>query len=85
MFDIGAFVVVVVTAVLMGFFLFVVRLFCLWFVVQLSIGGPALLFAPISLYVMHKWIVESAHYGTIRYQRVGLDDPEAPVEFGLGD
>ena len=74
MFDIGAFVVLVVTAVLMGFF-----------VVQLSIGGPALLFAPISLYVMHKWIVESAHYGTIRYQRVGLDDPEAPVEFGLGD
>ena len=74
MFDIGAFVVVVVTAVLMGFF-----------VVQLSIGGPALLFAPISLYVMHKWIVESAQYGTIRYQRVGLDDPEAPVEFGLGD
>ena len=53
--------------------------------VQLSIGGPALLFAPISLYVMHKWIVESAQYGTIRYQRVGLDDPEAPVEFGLGD
>tara|TARA_B110000211_G_C13525957_1_gene312940 strand:- start:176 stop:415 length:240 start_codon:yes stop_codon:yes gene_type:complete len=78
-FDVGAFVVVVVTAVLMGFFLFVVR------PVQLSIGGPALLFAPISLYVMHKWIVESAQYGTIRYQRVGLDDPEAPVEFGLGD
>lgn len=52
---------------------------------QLSIGGPALLFAPISLYIMHKWIAESAHYGTIRYQRVGLDDPEEPVEFGLGD
>ena len=62
------------------FWLFFVR-----FVVQLSIGGPALLFAPISLYIMHKWIAESAHYGTIRYQRVGLDDPEEPVEFGLGD
>ena len=55
------------------------------FVVQLSIGGPALLFAPICLYIMHKWIAESAHYGTIRYQRVGLDDPEEPVEFGLGN
>ena len=65
----------------MGFFC----LLCDFLFVQLSIGGPALLFAPISLYVMHKWIVESAQYGTIRYQRVGLDDPEAPVEFGLGD
>ena len=82
MFDIGAFVVLVVTAVLMGFFVCGATFL---FVVQLSIGGPALLFAPISLYVMHKWIVESAQYGTIRYQRVGLDDPEAPVEFGLGD
>ena len=58
----------------------------LWVAVDLSVGGPALMFAPICMVIMRSWIQQSERYGKIQYQRVpGLDNVEEPVEFGLDE
>ena len=57
----------------------------LWVAVDLRVGGPAFLFTPIGCVVMKKWVEQSERYGTIQYRRVGLEEVEEEVEFGLDD
>lgn len=56
----------------------------IWLTVDVMVGGPALAFTPVCMFVMKKWIDASERYGKIQYSRVpGMDNVEDPIEFGL--